>query len=482
MPKIMEHSVAEVKRRAEITEVVMASGVALRRSGSSWAGKCPFHEEKSPSFHVQAGKGYRCFGCGAKGDALKFVMEREGLEFVAAVEKLAAMFAVVLEYEAPLLRQGFAGPGDGEEPTGGASAGEAAVAGNVLTLPEGVDPKAARRAIARQMRYEAERRKEEKLELDWIKAHGPGVERRPLRVMSGVVRARWQAGGEDIANRAELLAKDRGWPVAWVWWLIEEGVIAWPELPWREERAVAFRVDAPVFGEAGGRTVLRDVRAVGYHQRWLKGRDKNWLFVPWWASADDGEVLTGWRAEMVAAERARGADEACGLVPALPFFIGVREGLRLLVVSEGQWDAVTFAGAMGWLAEGCWPQGVAVMGARGSSGVDTLLAYWAPWLEQERPEVLVLADNDKAGRKWDVPEPTEPGGLAMPTFAQKLEAAGAARVVISRVKAEIGKDFNDYWRARRPNAAALAEWLLGLGLLKADGTFGRMRPAAMAVG
>jgi len=469
VPKILERSVMEVKARADIVEVVGAA-ITLKRNGNSYAGLCPFHEEKSPSFHVRPGKGYKCFGCGKAGDSLKFVMEREGLDFVGAVEKLAAQFGILLEYEEPARRAAAESsvPSDSE---GGEAEEEQA---NVLTLPPGCDPKAAKRAIARQMRYEAERAKEDRLQETWRKAHAPAVERRPLYGWSQPVREQWAAGDVCMARGlpqtlAEQLANERGWPVDWVHWLAETGLVAWPELPWSGFRSVAFKVEAPVVLEvpdaarpSGVRSALQDLRAVGYHQRFMVKERKSWVYVPYWGDAEKG--LNNFQAAIRAAELARARVEGDGLVPALPFVMGARSGLRFLVIAEGQWDAVTFAGAMGWIGEEkVMPEGVMVMGSRGSSGVDTLLAYWGDWIRSEAPAVLVLADNDAAGRKWDTPEPTEPGGLPMPTFAQKLEAAGASRVMVSRVRPELGKDFNDFWRARRPSAAALAKWLDGLG-------------------
>src|ERR1700760_1968558 len=63
--------------------------VRLARSGKQWKGCCPFHGEKSPSFYVYD-DGYHCFGCGAHGDALTFVMQSQGLAFMEAVGQLAA--------------------------------------------------------------------------------------------------------------------------------------------------------------------------------------------------------------------------------------------------------------------------------------------------------------------------------------------------------------------------------------------------------
>lgn len=469
---------AEVKARADIVDVVSAV-VTLKRNGASFSGLCPFHEEKSPSFHVRPGKGYKCFGCGKSGDALTFVMEREGLEFVPAVEKLAAQFGILLEYEEPPRKAAEAAQG---EPADDGDDDEAEPA-NMMRLPPGCDPKAAKRAISRQMRYEAERAKEVRLHETWLKAHCPTVERRPLRVWSNVVRAHWEAGDVCLtkslsSQHVMAVANDRGWPVRWAWYLAEAGLIAWPELPWSTFRSVAFKVEAPLIAEvvdttraSGGRWVVQDVRAVGYHQRFMVKDRKSWVYVPYWADVEKG--LSPFQEAMRAAELARGREAGDGLVPALPFFMGSREGLRFLVVTEGQWDAVTFAGAMGWLEEEAeWPAGVAVMGSRGSSGVDTLLAYWGDWIRSAAPAVLVLADNDTAGRKWDTPEPTAPGGLPMPTFKQKLEAMGARRVVVSRVRPELGKDFNDFWRARQPSALALREWLRGLGFINDRGGYG----------
>ena len=65
--------------------------VRLQRRGREYHGLCPFHNEKTPSFTVNEEKGFfHCFGCGAHGDALSFVMQSEGLSFPEAVERLAA--------------------------------------------------------------------------------------------------------------------------------------------------------------------------------------------------------------------------------------------------------------------------------------------------------------------------------------------------------------------------------------------------------
>jgi DNA primase len=96
---ISNESLERVKQAADIVEVVSAH-TDLRRQGSRWVGLCPFHEERTPSFSVDAQeKLYHCFGCGVGGDTIKFVEEKEGLGFAEAVELLADRYGVELERE-----------------------------------------------------------------------------------------------------------------------------------------------------------------------------------------------------------------------------------------------------------------------------------------------------------------------------------------------------------------------------------------------
>lgn len=80
----------ELRARLSLSDLVGRKVVLKRRSGSEYAGLCPFHNEKTPSFTVNDKKGFfHCFGCGAHGDAVGFVMKTEGLSFPESVEKLA---------------------------------------------------------------------------------------------------------------------------------------------------------------------------------------------------------------------------------------------------------------------------------------------------------------------------------------------------------------------------------------------------------
>ena len=97
--RIRDEDIAEVRARARIDEVVSEHVTLRSAGGGSLKGLCPFHDERSPSFHVTPAKGvYHCFGCQAGGDVLTFLMEVESLTFVEAVEKLAARTGVQLRY------------------------------------------------------------------------------------------------------------------------------------------------------------------------------------------------------------------------------------------------------------------------------------------------------------------------------------------------------------------------------------------------
>ena len=99
MARIKDASVEDVKAAADIVAVI-GGRTQLRKTGPRYVARCPFHEERTPSFSVNAvEKFYYCFGCGAKGDVITFVRETEQLDFAGAVEWLADRFNVQIEYE-----------------------------------------------------------------------------------------------------------------------------------------------------------------------------------------------------------------------------------------------------------------------------------------------------------------------------------------------------------------------------------------------
>jgi DNA primase len=103
LPQFLE----ELRRRVSIFDVV-GRRVRLNRRGLQATGLCPFHNEKSPSFHVYEGPDephYHCFGCGAHGDVITFVMETEGMQFRDAVEKLAGEAGLEIPRDNPEARE-----------------------------------------------------------------------------------------------------------------------------------------------------------------------------------------------------------------------------------------------------------------------------------------------------------------------------------------------------------------------------------------
>lgn len=99
MVRISEQTIENIRSKADILDVV-SGYVTLKRRGRNHFGLCPFHQEKTGSFSVNAEKQiYHCFGCGQGGGAINFIMEMEKLEFVEAVQFLADRYGVPLEIE-----------------------------------------------------------------------------------------------------------------------------------------------------------------------------------------------------------------------------------------------------------------------------------------------------------------------------------------------------------------------------------------------
>lgn len=95
---ITQDSIEALKARLDVVDVV-GSYVELKKAGANFKAPCPFHDEKTASFVVSPQKQiYHCFGCGAGGDSVKFVMEYEKLNYPEALEKLASMYNFSLSY------------------------------------------------------------------------------------------------------------------------------------------------------------------------------------------------------------------------------------------------------------------------------------------------------------------------------------------------------------------------------------------------
>jgi DNA primase len=95
----------ELRARIPLGELI-GRRVRLQRKGRELGGLCPFHNEKTPSFYVVEDKGFfHCFGCGAHGDAIGFLMRADNLDFIEAVERLAGEAGIVVPQQTPHERE-----------------------------------------------------------------------------------------------------------------------------------------------------------------------------------------------------------------------------------------------------------------------------------------------------------------------------------------------------------------------------------------
>ncbi|UXI68236.1 DNA primase [Tahibacter amnicola] len=97
--RIPDTFIDDLLSRVDIVDVIQER-VPLKKAGRDWTARCPFHDERSPSFTVSPNKQfYHCFGCGAHGSAIKFLMDYDRLEFTDAVEELASRMGLKVPYE-----------------------------------------------------------------------------------------------------------------------------------------------------------------------------------------------------------------------------------------------------------------------------------------------------------------------------------------------------------------------------------------------
>jgi len=309
------------------------------------------------------------------------------------------------------------------------------------------------------------------------KADRDGKLRRAARLPEwpSCVEERWAEGVGHRDAHPKLVAalcEKRGWPVDWADMLCGFDLLAFPlESRWQPgqagaKRMVAFRVQAPAVG--GGPAALVDV---GYHQKFFNVAElrSGWRFFPSAKIPKRAEsAWSDYERELVEVAKRRGVGEGDSMVPPLPFVAGCVERPRLVVIMEGQWDALTFMGALGGLHVDCGgPADIAYFGIRGVSGTRAFLDYWGGWLRVAKPLVWLLPDNDaaKTGGDWYPPGRVAERRPGVLYFSERLAWLGAARVVVTPLRGGSGgKDFNDYYRAARPDPAAMWRWMAKLGL------------------
>jgi len=246
-----------------------------------------------------------------------------------------------------------------------------------------------------------------------------------LPTMPDRVRAVWDEGVDQLHRHPETAARIdtwRGWPPGTAATLADDGLLASP-VTYGSKRGLAFPVQAPERCEFG----FVQTRQNGYHVRHkpTAGERATWSFHP--NESRDGQST-----------------------PGLPFVIGAGfcSFAKIVVVTEGQFDAITLAAAGGWLAnDAAWPEHITLFGTRGAAGWRNLWTHWRPFLPAGVAFTL-FPDADEAGSKW-----TSPGG-----FRDTLRDAGhPVRVIRSRVNG--AKDINDLHRIAPITTEQISVWL-----------------------
>lgn len=231
---------------------------------------------------------------------------------------------------------------------------------------------------------------------------------RPLPAIPEKTLRTWEEGVAYLQTRPEeieRIATWRGWPVEFTGCLAESMTMSMPRH--HGVRSVAFPVMVPEQLTNG-----LGARMIGFHARLPACGASNraeWRFMP--NMREHGQTT-----------------------PALPFVLGRFDTAKLLIVTEGQWDLLSFASAAGWMGVGChWPDEICMVGIRGAGGVTAFLARYEPFWPK-RADCLLLPDHDQAGRSWTT---------GLNAFDQRL-LLHCRKVVVESCAPH--KDFNDLYR------------------------------------
>jgi hypothetical protein len=258
----------------------------------------------------------------------------------------------------------------------------------------------------------------------------PRIDRRPaakepLKPMPADVAAIWDEGLEHLRGSLwtqQGIEKWRRWPLGTVRQLAEDGLIGCPSLFGR--RGIAFPVQIPYRNELGIVTTSN----AGFHFR---------------HKPNDGETKAFW--SYLPNIKAYGV--TC---PAAPFVIGAGfvPYAQTVVVTEGQWDAITLCAAAGWLvSDAAWPEHLTVFATRGAGAWRPLIELWGSyWLSNAM--FLLFPDGDEAGATWN-----DPSG-----FKYALCKLGH-RVRIIRPCPGTPKDLNDIHRSQPIPPEDIMEWI-----------------------
>src|SRR5882672_5109314 len=97
---IPETTITRIRESLNLAELVREHVPTLKKRGRNYQARCPFHQERTPSFNVNPEMGvFKCFGCGVGGDVFKFLMLTEGLSYPEAIHKIAGRVGITIEEE-----------------------------------------------------------------------------------------------------------------------------------------------------------------------------------------------------------------------------------------------------------------------------------------------------------------------------------------------------------------------------------------------
>lgn len=353
---------------------------------------------------------------GQKGDIFSFVALCKGLNIQADFQEVAKLTALALRMDWPEA-QDFPLSGPAKTPQG-----------------------ESKTAFKDRMR-DLERKRQEATRKRLLQAAElpEPLDATKLPLAPSCVMSRWDAGRAMARLQSKVIADWRGWPHAWAEALAECVQLSCPTDVFDSRSFIAF----PVMTPTG--------KFVGYHQRWrTKDGKRGWTYFPhaprWLENQDRSrsrQSLAFAHAMLAWSKQAEGYR-----VPCLPFFLGDVDGATCAVIFEGQWDAITFWGAIGGF-EDSFDLPICVLGMRGNESVAAFFSYWSTWIPGKR--LMIVADSDAAGGKWlgttgnyAVPD--------MPGLPELCRTAGAEAATLHYFQQQDGgpskiKDFNDWFRA-----------------------------------
>jgi len=266
------------------------------------------------------------------------------------------------------------------------------------------------------------------------------------------VRDRWADGKIPLLKVADKLASSRGWDADVIRKLAEFGKTSLPLLPWATQqdnkRGWGWLVEKPIMDQTTANRPMELV-PVGYHTRYKvypknAAPEKRWVYTPYVPTTTDPQTakprrLSEFQKHLVA-HRTR--------IPAYPFVIGNLDTPKLIVILEGQFDAVSFAVALQWLNQEI-PKGITVFGLRGVSSPNVFMAAYGSWLRIHKPFVWLIGDNDNAGKSLVRRKNTE-RIISDPSFIDRIRAQGC-RTKAQFIEIDGCNDFNDIWAKHKPS-------------------------------